>query len=81
MVLVLNRFRELEIYRRVVVVHAESYAVFNLLIIRMHVVVGVCELVDAAECQQWFDLHADILDIVKEGVFDNQAVGVVLEKQ
>ena len=79
--LVLHWFRELEIDWRVVVVHAEADTVLNSLKISTHIIVGVCELMNAAECQQRFNLHTDILNVVEESVFDDQPVGIVLEKQ
>ena len=80
MMLILNRFRELEIDRRVVVIHAEAYAVIHLLEIRANIVVGVGELVDVAEGQQRFYLESDFFHFVKEGVFDEQTVGFALEQ-
>ena len=35
----------------------------------------------AAEGQQWLNLHTDIFHLVQEGVFDNQPIGIALEKQ
>lgn len=70
--LVVDGLGTLQIYRRVFVVKAIFDPILNFFVAGVGLVVFVCQLVNLPEGQQGLKLEGGGLEIVEDGVFDNQ---------
>ena len=80
-VLVVDRFRALDIYGGVVVVQTVADALFYRFVVGVDGIVAMREAVDGTECQQRIEDEGCTLEIVQDGVFHDQSVGIVEEQQ